>query len=142
MQWGFWSRATYSKYKGMMACYLEHCPLSCRYPLYLFTWKPLVLHTGRMSNIQSIGQKELKNKDTIDLNFKLGYQRGKKSVMSIYNFFFLIQVALVYQADDPINFITSFYGCLIAGIIPVPIEPPASKDVSLKILYLLNQMWC
>ena len=57
-------------------------------------------------------------------------------------FFFLIQVALVYQSDDPINFITSFYGCLIAGIIPVPIEPPASKDVSLKILYLLNQMWC
>lgn len=49
---------------------------------------------------------------------------------------------MVYQADDPINFITSFYGCLIAGIIPVPIEPPASKDVSLKILYLLNQMWC
>nr|XP_058972641.1 disco-interacting protein 2-like isoform X1 [Pocillopora verrucosa] len=38
------------------------------------------------------------------------------------------RVALVYQADDPINFITSFYGCLIAGIIPVPIEPPASKD--------------
>lgn len=84
----------------------------------------------------------IKKKDAIDLNFKLGHQRGKKSVMSIYNFFFLIQVALVYQADDPINFITSFYGCLIAGIIPVPIEPPASKDVSLKILYLLNQMWC
>ena len=59
--------------------------------------------------------------------------------MSIYNFFFLIQVALVYQADDPINFITSFYGCLIAGIIPVPIEPPASKDVSLKILLVFTQ---
>lgn len=40
------------------------------------------------------------------------------------------QVALVYHVDDPINFMTSFYGCLIAGIIPVPIEPPASKDVS------------
>ncbi|XP_068751269.1 disco-interacting protein 2 homolog A-like isoform X2 [Montipora capricornis] len=38
------------------------------------------------------------------------------------------RVALVYQVDDPINFMTSFYGCLIAGIIPVPIEPPASKD--------------
>lgn len=36
----------------------------------------------------------------------------------------------MYQVDDPINFMTSFYGCLIAGIIPVPIEPPASKDVS------------
>lgn len=36
----------------------------------------------------------------------------------------------MYQIDDPINFMTSFYGCLIAGIIPVPIEPPASKDVS------------
>ena len=85
---------------------------------------------------------ERKKKDAIHLNSKLGYQREKKTAMSIYNFFFLIQVALVYQADDPINFITSFYGCLIAGIIPVPIEPPASKDVSLKILYLLNQMWC
>ena len=41
-----------------------------------------------------------------------------------------LQVALVYHVDDPINFMTSFYGCLIAGIIPVPIEPPASKDVS------------
>lgn len=36
----------------------------------------------------------------------------------------------MYHVDDPINFMTSFYGCLIAGIIPVPIEPPASKDVS------------
>ena len=44
--------------------------------------------------------------------------------------YFCLQVALVYQVDDPINFMTSFYGCLIAGIIPVPIEPPASKDVS------------
>ena len=41
-----------------------------------------------------------------------------------------LQVALVYQGDDPINFMTSFYGCLIAGIIPVPIEPPTDKDVS------------
>ena len=46
------------------------------------------------------------------------------------------QVALVYHVDDPINFMTSFYGCLIAGIIPVPIEPPASKDVSLFFGYL------
>ncbi|PFX26048.1 Disco-interacting protein 2-like C [Stylophora pistillata] len=48
------------------------------------------------------------------------------------------RVALVYQSDDPINFITSFYGCLIAGIIPVPIEPPASKDF----IYLREQGWC
>ena len=42
----------------------------------------------------------------------------------------------MYHVDDPINFMTSFYGCLIAGIIPVPIEPPASKDVSLIFGYL------
>lgn len=47
---------------------------------------------------------------------------------------FCLQVALVYQVDDPINFMTSFYGCLIAGVIPVPIEPPSSKDVSPAIL--------
>ena len=85
---------------------------------------------------------ERKKKDAIHLNSKLGYQREKKNSYEHLQFFFLVQVALVYQADDPINFITSFYGCLIAGIIPVPIEPPASKDVSLKILYLLNQLWC
>ena len=45
----------------------------------------------------------------------------------------------MYHVDDPINFMTTFYGCLIAGIIPVPIEPPASKDVS---LYLFCNIQC
>jgi acyl-CoA synthetase (AMP-forming)/AMP-acid ligase II len=39
-------------------------------------------------------------------------------------------VGLVYQVDDPLGFMTSFYGCLLAGVIPVPIEPPPGKDVS------------
>ena len=40
------------------------------------------------------------------------------------------KVALVYQADDPIGFMSSFYGCITSGVIPVPVEPPGSKDVS------------
>lgn len=32
------------------------------------------------------------------------------------------RVALVYPNNDPINFLCAFYGCLQAGIVPVPIE--------------------
>ena len=48
----------------------------------------------------------------------------------------------MYHVDDPINFMTSFYGCLIAGIIPVPIEPPASKDVSYSFFICFICCWC
>uniref|UniRef100_T1KHY9 DMAP1-binding domain-containing protein n=1 Tax=Tetranychus urticae TaxID=32264 RepID=T1KHY9_TETUR len=37
------------------------------------------------------------------------------------------RVALVYPNSDPIGFICAFYGCLMAGIVPVPIEVPMSK---------------
>ncbi|CAG2066020.1 unnamed protein product, partial [Timema podura] len=34
------------------------------------------------------------------------------------------RIALVYPNNDPINFICALYGCLQAGIVPVPIEVP------------------
>ncbi|XP_071446233.1 disco-interacting protein 2 homolog C [Hetaerina americana] len=37
------------------------------------------------------------------------------------------RVALVYPNNDPINFICAFYGCLQAGIVPVPIEVPLTR---------------
>ncbi|CAG7718035.1 unnamed protein product [Allacma fusca] len=37
------------------------------------------------------------------------------------------RVALVYPNNDPINFICSFYGCLFAGVVPVPIEVPLTR---------------
>ncbi|RWS31013.1 disco-interacting protein 2-like protein, partial [Leptotrombidium deliense] len=37
------------------------------------------------------------------------------------------RVALVYPNNDPMGFICSFYGCLIAGVVPVPIEVPMTR---------------
>lgn len=37
------------------------------------------------------------------------------------------RVALVYPNNDPINFICAFYGCLQAGVVPVPIEVPLTR---------------
>lgn len=37
------------------------------------------------------------------------------------------RVALVYPNNDPINFMCAFYGCLQAGVVPVPIEVPLSR---------------
>ncbi|XP_056148622.1 disco-interacting protein 2 homolog C isoform X1 [Lampris incognitus] len=37
------------------------------------------------------------------------------------------RVALVYPNNDPAAFMTAFYGCLLAEIIPVPIEVPLSR---------------
>ena len=39
------------------------------------------------------------------------------------------QVALIYPNNDPISFLCAFYGCLTAGVVPVPIEVPISKRV-------------
>ncbi|CAG9855710.1 unnamed protein product [Phyllotreta striolata] len=50
------------------------------------------------------------------------------------------RVALVYPNNDPINFLCAFYGCLLAGIVPVPIEVPITRrDAgSLQIGFLLG----
>ncbi|KAK6626913.1 beta transducin [Polyplax serrata] len=37
------------------------------------------------------------------------------------------RIALVYPNNDPINFLCAFYGCLQAGIVPVPIEVPLTR---------------
>lgn len=39
------------------------------------------------------------------------------------------RVALVYPNNDPISFMCAFYGCLTAGIVPVPIEVPLTRRV-------------
>lgn len=42
------------------------------------------------------------------------------------------QVALVYPNSDPGMFWVAFYGCLLAEVIPVPIEVPLSRQVSMS----------
>ncbi|XP_069108520.1 disco-interacting protein 2 homolog C-like isoform X4 [Argopecten irradians] len=37
------------------------------------------------------------------------------------------RVALVYPNNDPISFSCGFYGCLLAGVVPVPVEVPSSR---------------
>lgn len=39
------------------------------------------------------------------------------------------QVALVFPNNDPAAFMASFYGCLLAEVVPVPIEVPLSRKV-------------
>lgn len=39
-------------------------------------------------------------------------------------------VALVYPNNDPLSYLTAFYGCLLAGIVPISVEVPTSKRVS------------
>ncbi|CAB0010911.1 unnamed protein product [Nesidiocoris tenuis] len=40
------------------------------------------------------------------------------------------RIALVYPNNDPINFMCAFYGCMFAGIVPVPIEVPITRRYS------------
>ncbi|KAM4011996.1 disco-interacting protein 2 homolog B-like [Anomaloglossus baeobatrachus] len=37
------------------------------------------------------------------------------------------RVALVYPNNDPVMFMVAFYGCLLAQVIPVPIEVPLTR---------------
>ncbi|XP_071149893.1 disco-interacting protein 2 homolog C-like isoform X1 [Mytilus edulis] len=37
------------------------------------------------------------------------------------------RVALVYPNNDPISFSCAFYGCLVAGVVPVPVEVPSAR---------------
>ena len=39
------------------------------------------------------------------------------------------RIALVYPNNDPLNFLCSFYGCIMAGTVPVPIEVPMTRRV-------------
>uniref|UniRef100_A0AAF5D690 DMAP1-binding domain-containing protein n=1 Tax=Strongyloides stercoralis TaxID=6248 RepID=A0AAF5D690_STRER len=37
------------------------------------------------------------------------------------------RIALIFSNNEPLSFIIAFYGCIIGGLIPVPIEVPSSK---------------
>lgn len=41
----------------------------------------------------------------------------------------LHQVALVFPNNDPVMFMVAFYGCLLAELVPVPIEVPLTRKV-------------
>lgn len=41
----------------------------------------------------------------------------------------MAQVALVFPNNDPVAFMVAFYGCLLAEVVPVPIEVPLSRKV-------------
>lgn len=47
-------------------------------------------------------------------------------------------MALVYPNTDPGMFWVAFYGCLLAEVIPVPIEVPLSRQVRSKQLLFLG----
>lgn len=49
----------------------------------------------------------------------------------------LPQVALVFPNNDPVAFMVAFYGCLLAEVVPVPIEVPLSRKVPREILQLV-----
>lgn len=40
-----------------------------------------------------------------------------------------LQVALVFPNNDPVMFMVAFYGCLLAELVPVPIEVPLTRKV-------------
>ncbi|VDM92969.1 unnamed protein product, partial [Litomosoides sigmodontis] len=37
------------------------------------------------------------------------------------------RVALVYPNTEPLSFLVAFYGCILAGVIPVPVEVPLTR---------------
>lgn len=51
---------------------------------------------------------------------------------------FDVQVALVYPNNDPGMFWVAFYGCLLAEVIPVPIEVPLTRKVPAHVWKILN----
>lgn len=39
-------------------------------------------------------------------------------------------MALVFPNSDPVMFMVAFYGCLLADLVPVPIEVPLTRKVA------------
>lgn len=56
-----------------------------------------------------------------------------KSIVQIHEFqitsISFFKVALVYPNSDPLSFMCAFYGCVTAGVVPVPIEVPLTRRV-------------
>lgn len=48
------------------------------------------------------------------------------------------RVALVYPNNDPLNFMVAFYGCVLSGVIPVPIEVPITKRVRVFFVFIME----
>lgn len=46
-----------------------------------------------------------------------------------------LQVALVFPNNDPVMFMVAFYGCLLAELVPVPIEVPLTRKVNANLKY-------
>lgn len=51
-----------------------------------------------------------------------------------------LQVALVFPNNDPVMFMVAFYGCLLAELVPVPIEVPLTRKVKATTEYSLLGM--
>ncbi|RXN34777.1 disco-interacting 2 -like protein [Labeo rohita] len=48
------------------------------------------------------------------------------------------RVALVYPNSDPAAFMVAFYGCLLAEVVPVPIEVPLTKKSVFNMLHVVS----
>ena len=54
------------------------------------------------------------------------------------------RVALVYPNNDPLGFMYAFYGCTMAGVVPVPIEVPITRRVRMPFLnyfFIIIKSW-
>lgn len=45
----------------------------------------------------------------------------------------------MYPNNDPVMFMVAFYGCLLAEVIPVPIEVPLTRKVTIKFRVMLDR---
>jgi acyl-CoA synthetase (AMP-forming)/AMP-acid ligase II len=63
-------------------------------------------------------------------------------LFNFHVFLFFLKVALVFPNNDPINFAIAFCGCLMAGLVTIPIDVPLVKrDAGCQNLgFLLGQV--
>lgn len=64
-------------------------------------------------------------------------REGKKDAGDALIILSFSQVALVFPNNDPAAFMVAFYGCLLAEVVPVPIEVPLTRKVKEMFLFLL-----
>lgn len=57
----------------------------------------------------------------------------KADILRLLSFY--EQVALVFPNNDPAAFMVAFYGCLLAEVVPVPIEVPLTRKVRIQIYH-------
>ncbi|XP_067123650.1 disco-interacting protein 2 isoform X2 [Centruroides vittatus] len=76
---------------------------------------------GKISNPLTYGK--LLNR-TMKIAYNLLNKMGQKGECGLKSG---DRVAVVYPNNDPVAFLCTFYGCLTAGIVPVPIEVPLTR---------------